>query len=75
MVWGGEEAMSRVTHWRTEGNGFSAVRGTLRKLMAPEVGNDRRLVKSKLWQNGVETVESDWPGFDGTGFRFTGAVA
>lgn len=47
-VWGGEEAMSCVTAWMIAGNGFSAVREILRKLMAPGLGSDRRLVKLKL---------------------------
>ena len=45
---GGEEAMACVKAWIMEGNGFSAVGEILRKLMAPELGSDRRLVKSKL---------------------------
>ena len=47
-VLGGEEAISCVRDWRMEGNGFSAVGEIAVKLMAPEVGSDRRLVKSKL---------------------------
>ena len=48
MVLGGEEAIAWVMDWRMEANGFSAVGGTMVKLMAPEVGSERRLVKSKL---------------------------
>lgn len=48
MVFGGEEAIAWVMDWRMEVNGFSAVRGMAVKLMAPEVGSGRRLVKSKL---------------------------
>lgn len=48
VVLGGEEAMSCVRDWRMEGKGFSAVGETAEKLMEPELGSDRRLVKSKL---------------------------
>lgn len=48
MVLGGEEAIARVTGWRMEANGFSAVGEMAVKLMVPEVGSERRLVKSKL---------------------------
>ena len=48
IVLEGEEAISCVTDWRTEGNGFSAVGETGMKLMPPEFGSDKRLVKSKL---------------------------
>ena len=44
----GEEAISCVRDWRMEGNGFSVVAEIAVKLMASEVGSDRRLVKSKL---------------------------
>ena len=74
-VLGGEEAMSCVRAWRMEGNGFSALGEILRKLMAPELGSVRRLVKSKLWQNGVGTVELGWFGLDGIGLRLGVAVA
>lgn len=74
-VSGGEEAISWVMDWRMEGNGFSAVREMGVKLMLPVVGSDRRLVKSKLWQNGVGTVEPAWPGLDGIEMRFGAGVA
>ena len=47
-VLGGEEAISCVRDWTMEGNGFSAAGEIAVKVMAPEVGSDRRLVKSKL---------------------------
>lgn len=48
MVWGGEEAIAWVMDWRMEVNGFSAVGEMAVKLMAPVLGSERRLVKSKL---------------------------
>lgn len=74
-VSGGERAISCVMDWRMGGSGFSAVREMGVKLMLPVLRSDRRLVKSKLWQNGVGAVESAWPGLDGTEMRFGVGVA
>lgn len=48
IVLGGEEVIAWVMDWRMEANGFSAVGGIVVKLMASELGSERRLVKSKL---------------------------
>ena len=48
MVLGREEAIAWVMDWRMEVNGFSTVGWMVVKVMAPEAGSERRLVKSKL---------------------------
>ena len=48
IVWGGEEAIAWVMDCRMDVNGFSAVGDMAVKLMAPVLGSERRLVKSKL---------------------------
>lgn len=48
MVLGDEEAIAWEMNWRMEANGFPAVGETVVKLMAPGIGGERRLVKSKL---------------------------
>ncbi len=69
MVLGGEEAIFCETLWRIGGNGFSAVGNMAVNLIGLEVGTERRLVRSKPWQNGVGTADSYWPVSDSNGLR------
>lgn len=48
MVLGREEAIAWVVDWRMEVNRLSTVGWMVVKVMAPEAGSERRLVKSKL---------------------------
>lgn len=48
IVLGGEEAIAWVMDCRMEANGFSVAGEMAVKMVAPEFGSERRLVKSKL---------------------------